>query len=203
MIKKVTALAILAASVTSLSANAETYHPGPYVGGSIGHTSVDWDVLDDLESEGASVDDNDVGYKLFAGYRINNFFAIEGFYADLGKATAAGSGLVGGNTAHASADVDASTFGLSALAIYPINDKVEVFGKVGFNAWDADANASLRIPANGINESASDSDDGTDPMYGVGAAYNIDNLSLRVEFERYELDDANVDMASAGISYKF
>jgi OmpA-OmpF porin, OOP family len=201
---KITALALLAASAASFTVNAEVNQPGFYLGGSVGYTSVDWDTLDDIEDLGASVDDNDIGYKLFAGYRINKFFAVEGFYADLGEATAETSGFVGGNPAQASADINADTFGLAALAIYPINDNFEVFGKVGFNSWNADAKANVQIPADGVNETESESDDGTDPMYGVGAAYIFNNnLSLRVEFERYELDDANVDMASAGIAYKF
>ena len=47
-------------------------------------------------------------------------------------------------------------------------------------------------------------DDGTDVVYGLGAAYNItQNLSVRGEWERYDFDGDDVDLLSVGLAWAF
>tara|TARA_R110001583_G_scaffold192127_1_gene358326 strand:- start:342 stop:890 length:549 start_codon:yes stop_codon:yes gene_type:complete len=175
-------VAVIVAASAPLSVSAAEM----YAGGSFGSTTLDWDALDEAEASGASVDDSDTGFKLFIGSRINENFAVEGFYADLGEATASAPGIT--------AKLDADSFGVAAVGILPVNEKVELFAKIGFQAWDATASAT------GIG---SESDDGTDLMFGAGVSYKINKVTIRGEFEQFQLDDADVNMLSAGVAFTF
>ena len=68
---------------------------------------------------------------------------------------------------------------------------VDLFARVGAIDWNADIDApNLDVRA---------SDDGTDLTYGVGAQFRVWSLSLRAEYERFDISDADtVDMISLG-----
>ena len=163
------ALSILSPSVAS----AEDL----YAGGSFGLTDSDSSAM------GASSDDNDIGLKVFAGYRAHENVAFEAFYVDLGEATATESALD---------EVD--SFGISALGIIPVDENFELFGKVGLHSWEADKRSTFGASADA---------DGTDPTYGIGASYTTGKVSFRAEVERYELKDDDVDMLSIGVEIDF
>lgn len=183
MKKELLGLAIVAALLPAV-ASAE----GGYIGGSIGQTEMDISDADkaELAAVGVSVDDTDTGFKLFAGYRINENFAVEGFYADLGEISAT-DGVD-------SLNIESDSFGASVLGIIPVAENFDLFAKIGFHAWDAELSSTVGVFA---------SADGTDSIYGFGAAYTIEQVSFRAEFERYELDSEDVDMISAGIAVNF
>ena len=68
---------------------------------------------------------------------------------------------------------------------------IDFFGKGGYSTWDA------RI--SGLPD-----DSGSDPAYGVGVAFRIlDRLHVRAEWERFEFDTADADMASLGVDFRF
>jgi hypothetical protein len=48
-----------------------------------------------------------------------------------------------------------------------------------------------------------DSDDGTDPGYGVGARLTFSSIEVRAEYEVFEFEDADVDMATVGFVWRF
>lgn len=184
--KKTLLAASMVAAVSLASAN--TYaadEMGGYVGGSFGKTTSD--ALDYLDAiAGVSVDDSDTGYKVFAGYNFNANFAVEGFYADLGEISATDG------VDKISVDVD--SLGVALLGKLPVGEKAEVFAKVGYQIWDAE------MSENGTKIA---DDDGSDVMYGIGAAYNINNVSIRAEYERFALDDEDVNLLSVGVAYNF
>ncbi|PRY72415.1 putative outer membrane protein [Halomonas ventosae] len=72
-------------------------------------------------------------------------------------------------------------------------------------AWDADFDYRLNTLAGDI--STSDGVDGSDPFYGIGAEYEINQVVLRAEYERYDLSDSGedleIDLVSAGLGYRF
>ncbi|WP_428036148.1 porin family protein [Amphritea sp.] len=179
---------LIVASVVAfslVSANTFAADAGAYVGASLGKTSSS--AFDDFETlPGVSVDDNDTGYKIFAGYKFNTNFSVEGSYTDLGEISAT-DGID-----KVSASVD--TFGVAAVGTLPVNESFGVFAKVGYQAWNVD------LKATGMS---TQSDDGSDVFYGVGAAYNMEAISIRGEFERYDIDGENFDMLSLGIAYNF
>ena len=49
----------------------------------------------------------------------------------------------------------------------------------------------------------SESEDGTDLGYGLGAAFELGPLEVRGEYELYDLDDADLSMLSLGLLYRF
>ena len=75
---------------------------------------------------------------------------------------------------------------------------MSAFGRLGFFMWDADIDVSF----NGLT--GSDSDDGSDPFFGVGAEIALaDRLTLTVEFSRYEALDDDVDFVGVGLRSGF
>src|SRR5690606_12297897 len=91
-------------------------------------------------------------------------------------------------------ETDIDGVSLSALGFLPIGP-VGLFARVGAIDW----NAYLSAP--GI---VSGSDDGTDLTYGVGAQFRVWGLSLRAEYEVFDISDADtVDMISASVTWTF
>ncbi|OYY61841.1 MAG: hypothetical protein B7Y50_02985 [Hydrogenophilales bacterium 28-61-11] len=129
------------------------------------------------------------------------YFAVEGAYTNLGEASANSIITVPG-PAVANVTVEGEAWTVSALGIFPIGDKFSLFGRLGVNFWNADVSATATT--SGASAALSGDDDGTDMVYGVGAAYSFTpNLSVRGEWERYDLYDTDVDRLSAGISWNF
>ncbi|MFC6669688.1 outer membrane beta-barrel protein [Marinobacterium aestuariivivens] len=181
--------ALMGLSIVALLSPSIAMAEGAYVGASYGHTELNLSGSDKraLSNAGISFDETDKGYKVFAGYRVNDYFAAEFFYTDLGQAVFKD----GVDTLKLEAD----TVGVAALGMVPINEYVDLYAKVGFHNWDAD----LNLAGTGISLS----DDGTDPVYGAGINYTVNHISVRFEFERYELDDEDVDLISGGVAYNF
>jgi OOP family OmpA-OmpF porin len=157
-----------------------------------------------VTTSSSSTDDSDFAFKLFGGYKVNKYFALEGSWTDLGEATYSAN-IVAPVSASANANWEASAFALSALGILPLGSQFELFGKVGLTLWDAD----LRVSAAGIEESADE--DGSGAVYGIGANFNFTpNLAIRAEWERYDgigeddtTGESDFDMWSAGLQYNF
>ena len=167
-----------AATVASLLlAPAAQADSGFYIGASVGDTSVE---LDDF-------DESDTSWKAFGGFIFDVpvvDFAIEAAYLDFGSQ--------GGDILQIPAAVDAT--GLGAFGLVGLDFGVfGMFAKVGYVSWDAD------LELGGL----SDSDDGTDPGYGIGFRLNFSSLEVRAEYELFEFEDADVDMATVGVVWRF
>lgn len=147
-----------------------------YVGVGLGQSKVDIDTGSIPAGIDVTYNDTDTSWKAFAGIQLNENFAAEFSYADFGtfKMTASSGGLV------AEQAWDANAFAISMVGILPVNPAFSVFAKVGLAHWSVDTNLTSNF---GAYDSASDS--GDDPVYGVGAQLNIQNMMLRAEFERY------------------
>lgn len=202
--KSLIATAALAGLIAT-PAFAQSYHYNPhagfYLGAGIGYSELDNDTLDWLESIGANTDDSDTGYKLFAGYQFNPYYAVEASYVDLGAASA--SGASGADSAKLTLGMDGYTAAL--VGKLPIASGVSVLGKLGMIAWDADLDLDATI--DGQSYDAHAEEDGTDPYYGIGAEYVIDRFMLRGEYERYDIsesgEDFEIDLISASLGYRF
>jgi OOP family OmpA-OmpF porin len=138
-----------------------------------------------------SCDETDSAYKLFAGYKFNKNFAIEGSYVDFGEFTA--KDAVSGVKARAEVD----SFGIAVMGILPVAKHFDLFAKLGFHSWDTKAVAT------GNNVRATEDDSGTDVVYGLGASYSFtDSVAIRAEWENYDSED-DVNVISAGLTYSF
>ncbi|WP_280553379.1 porin family protein [Halomonas sp. 25-S5] len=202
--KRLIATAALAGLVASPAfAQSYQYNPaeGPYLGAGIGHSSLDNDTLNEWDSYGVSTDDTDTGYKLFAGYQFNPNFAVEASYLDFGDFSASGSS--GPDNANIKLGVDG--FGFALVGKLPIQNGFSVHGKLGMVAWEADLEGNATL--DGSYYRASAGEDGTDPFYGIGAEYEIQQIMMRAEYERYDISDSGedfeIDLFSASLGYRF
>ncbi len=179
--RKTTIVAALAASCSLFSLPTLAADNGIYLGASVGQSSVQYDDLD------LDFDASATGFKVIAGWRFLDWLAIEGNYVDLGS----GDDNVLGERVES--DVDGIT--LSAVGFLPVGP-VDLFARVGAINWNAD----LEAPGLGV----SGSDDGTDLAYGVGAQFRVWSLSVRGEYERFDISDADtVDLISIGVTWTF
>ena len=131
------------------------------------------------------------GWKVYGGYQFNKYFAIEGGYANLNDMTARTGAIV------TNLDTDAWTLG--AVLSYPVTGKLSVMGKLGAAYMLADVNVK-----NGAALTVRGGDDSYEPNYGVGVRYALlDNLNLRVEWERFDRKEYDIDLVTAGVALKF
>jgi hypothetical protein len=167
----------LIATLAVASLPAVAADNGIYLGGSVGQSS--------LQVDDFNYDADSTGYKLIAGWRFLDWLAVEGNYIDFGS----GDDSVDGTRIESEAD----GVSLSAVGFLPVGP-VDLFARVGAVDWSADLSSS------GLG---SESDDGTDLTYGVGAQFRVWSLSIRAEYEIFDIEDADVDMISLGVTWTF
>lgn len=152
---------------------------GFYAGASIGQATIDG--CDGF----TNCDDEDTAWKIFGGWELNPTIAFEAAWVDFGEV----SGSIGSSAVSAKTD----GWTLAAKGSLPLNEQFGVFGKLGMIRWDVEGGGA----ASGID------DDGTDPMYGIGAQYMLtDRLGIIGEWEWYDID-ADVDLLSVDALIKF
>jgi hypothetical protein len=169
--------------------------PGWYAGIAVGDVSPDHDVLDvGIDVRRQTVDD-EVGFKVIAGFHPLKWLAIEANYLDLG--TAIGdldvmcipeAPVCGGTV-----DYDGTAFSLSALLSLSAGP-VDFFARAGVARWSADI-------VEFSNQRLEDS--GTDPVIGAGIQLRLRSFAARFEFERVDLGSSSADVASLGLIYNF
>jgi hypothetical protein len=173
--------AVLSLCLAAMQASAADN--GIYLGGSLGQGGVQ---LNDA-IEGFDYDANSTAYKLIAGWRFLDWLAVEANYVDLGS----GDDLVDDTRV----ETDVSGLTASLVGFLPIGP-VDLFARAGVIDWNADLDVR--------DFDISDSEDGTDFAWGLGAQFRVWSLSLRAEYERFEIKDADtVDMISLGVTWTF
>jgi hypothetical protein len=157
-----------------------------YAGGGISK-----DKLSGFSSQGSNFADIDsTSWKLFAGFRPLNVFAIEADYLDLGSGDftfGQPTCPVGGcPTSH----TDAKAFAGYAVGFLPLPVPfLDVFGKAGLARVKLNGSAVSALPAVSFSTS------GTEFAWGVGAGVHAGNFGARLEYERFNVpraSDANV-----------
>lgn len=179
---------------------------GFYLGTAIGQAKLKNDTLDWLDDLGANTDDKDTAFKLFAGYQFNPNFAVEASFVDFGDFEASAFATDGINVASGNVKASVDGFGFALVGRLPIDAGFSVFGKLGLIAWDGKVSGVARENGTVVFE-GSDSADDIDPFYGIGAEYVVNQVMMRLEFERYDLSDSGedfeIDLISASIGYRF
>ena len=183
--RKTIAAAALATSCSLLSLPALSADNGIYLGASLGQSSVQFD--DNIGGQKLNFDASATGFKAIAGWRFLDWVAVEANYVDLGS----GDDNVQGQRIES----DVNGVALSAVGFVPIGP-VDLFARVGAVNWNADRDAP--------NLGVSSSEDGTDLTYGVGAQFRVWSLSIRGEYEVFDISNADtVDMFSIGVTWTF
>ena len=155
---------------------------GLYLGAGLGQSSVK------ESTSGGTLDATDSAYKAFVGYRFNMIpiidLAVEGGYTDFGKPSQTVSG---GNV-----QVKLHGYDAAGLLIFPLGP-FDLYGKVGMLSWSAD-----------VSGATSSSTTGTDPFYGIGAAFYFWKIGVRAEAEQYKIKDTDrVLMYSLSALFQF
>ena len=132
-------------------------------------------------------DDKDQGFTIFAGYDVNERFAWEVGYNDLGKTVATISDS-GGLTA----DHDTQVLTLAGLIKSdPIAEKATIFVKAGLARIKDEEDIS------GASTSSSSRTD-TNPFFGFGVDFEMSNgLIVRGLYENYGENDGLTDVNSS------
>jgi len=175
---------IMACAITTaiLAVNTAYGQKGLYFGGSIGPsylnksiTDVDWGAID--------LSGNDVSYKLYAGYKLPAFLALEGGYRSLGK------------IADDIAEYNSAGWDIGAKADLSLGP-FQIFGKAG--AFFNDVSVAFKDPLHpDINKN------NTKFMFGFGAGINIQRLGIRAEWESLDMTQGSkLSMLTGGITYR-
>jgi OOP family OmpA-OmpF porin len=150
---------------------AMAHEPGLYLGGAAGVTQ-----YQESCGPGAEVtvpcDDNDEGWRLFAGYQVNSWFAVEGGYADLGTLRAQGGTFT--------QDTESTGFDLVGVFSWQVVNRLYLFGKLGAYR----VRVTSDISDAGATEHRGETSAGF--AYGLGAEYTLGPIGVRGEFVRYD-----------------
>jgi OOP family OmpA-OmpF porin len=170
--------ALLTTIVPALAAAAgpEANPRGFYLGaGAGGSRAEDW-CGPYLDTTVLTCDNSTVGYKLYGGYRFNEFLGVEAAYVDLG--TLRLDALYLGAPVSNSFDLRGGT--LQGVLHLPIGRAFSVFGKAGAIYWD------LKNEASGGGFAGSTKDNGFDVAVGAGGQYFLTrHFALRAEYEYF------------------
>lgn len=200
---------------------------GPYVGAGGGQSMFRSNLPGQIESayagsgltvESASVtDDKDGAWKVYAGWRVHRYAAVELGYLDFGRATTHYDiGVPFQGIARRDGRYELTGIELSGVGILPIADRWAVFAKAGALF------SRLEYDETGVNQfsepaSFSHTNRQTRFLWGLGGSFDVtDALSARLEWQRVEkpgktfaLDDSGngrfdqVDLFSLNVQWQF
>ncbi|WP_372761094.1 outer membrane beta-barrel protein [Pseudoalteromonas sp.] len=179
------ALATLGFNIGAHAAINDFDTPRIYTGIGYGQYSFQFE---DSEND-TDFDDDAQMLKGYVGSQFNEHFSLELAYQNFDEASDIDS----------KAEVDGIS--LAARLAAPITNNFSVYAKGGWLEWDADI--TQKLPVGSITRST----DGGDVFYGAGIEYAFtSNVQVRLEYERYELDDdidPEMDVASVSFQYMF
>lgn len=172
----------------ALAPQAASADSGFYIGGSLGGATIEADFGDTgIPGFPSDIDEDDTAYKVFAGYKFDLpvlDLGVEAGYVDFGAP----------DFDVQSERVELEPTGINLWGIAGIEaGPVDLFAKLGYISWDIEATVQ------GQNLS----DDGSDLGYGLGLSFGLGSLSVRGEYEVYDVEDADVSMLSVGVVYQF
>jgi OmpA-OmpF porin, OOP family len=161
-------------------------------------------------------------FMIFGAYQINRFFAIETMYTTLGEYSRMASGASFFGTVNKTPrtyqtldKLKLDGIGLSALANFPISDRLSAFGNFGSLYWRGKLTHATSFRPVLTSEfspiTSTDTDNGFSPMLGFGAHYRFKHdINLRVAWEEISSVGGNLSTGkskvhsfSIGIKFKF
>ncbi|MBT8067809.1 MAG: DUF11 domain-containing protein [Gammaproteobacteria bacterium] len=209
----VVGLALLGLTLPVTEANAQDDW---YVGVSLGDAGLDYsagDLQQDLSNLGwsinnPSVKESNAAWKAYLGYAFNEYVAVEGGYADLGKVVTQYGVSIPPSQIPA---ILRDTFNIhpyqgdgwfgAAVFTWPVSpDRFNAYARIGMWGWES--NLDVRVISGGSG-SITDRESGTDTMYALGVEWQYnEQWSLTAEWERYKLNEW-LDVPSIGVRFAF
>jgi OOP family OmpA-OmpF porin len=130
-------------------------------------------------------DQRDPAVKVFVGYEVNRYFAVEGGYAWLGEFQATNQ-VTAPTTGALNAEIRVIGLFLDAVGMLPIGERFAALAKVGVVASETRTFRSTSgtvTPAPGTNTNATT--DQANLKYGLGVQFALGKtVTLRAEWER-------------------
>ena len=202
-------ISLMASGLLVAASPAGAADRGFYAGAGIGQMNTE---VDDVLGLNYDFDEDDVGFKVFGGYRFFPWLSAEGAYLDGGSPSIKESR--GGETLRLGIDV----WSLVASAVFalPVGERFELFVKPGIAYWDAETRLDFSSP--NFSDSFREDDNGSAFFLGAGAGFDVtDNFGLRLEYEWFEVApewdsdneefvdelDANAGFLSASFLFRF
>jgi OOP family OmpA-OmpF porin len=191
--------------------NPEWANKAWYIGAGLGQSRANVDdvrLKNSLTANGATLnsfttDERSLGGKLYIGKQLNQYFAIEGGYFDLGKfgfnSTTSGNGVLNGEVGFRGVNLD-------LVGQLPLSQRFSLLGTVGMNYAKASAHFTGNRLFAATNPNPSERK--LNAKVGLGLEYKFSEaLAMRAEVERYRVNDAvgnrgDVDMATLNLVYK-
>lgn len=165
----------------------------------------------DLE---VSTEDSDFGYQLAFGYRFHRYVAGEIALAQYGEtvSTASAQADLGNGFVPASVDLSFSVAGpiFSVVGILPMGEHFEAYARFGYIFATIEREYTEHVNGQtGLRVSAKA--DSQDPIYGVGLAWNVNQVySIRAEYQMLDkvgdpdrTGREDLNMMSVGLLMRF
>ena len=177
----------------------------------IGHSRASIDdprIISGLNASGFGVtginnNQGDTAFNLSLGYRLNNYFAVEGGYFNLGQfgysANTNPAGTLSGNAKF-------SGLALDAVGLWPITPRMTLLGFIGGQYTRTEDSFS---GTGGVHPIPTSNNNGGGYNFGVGAQYKINDwVSMRADAKRYRVNDAvgnrgDIDVYSVSLVFPF
>jgi OOP family OmpA-OmpF porin len=159
---------------------------GLMIGAGLYYGLVDDKIDSDFDFSDVKIDDSSAAYNFMAGYRLNNWLAVDGGYWNLGDYTSDRLPVTGDKV-----KTEVSAWTLGGIASVPLWI-LDVYGRAGVAWWET-------------NTKNGEDDDATDWYYGLGAALNLGgSIDLYAEWVRFDLgSDVNTDIDLLGIGVRW
>ena len=155
-----------------------------YVGASLGSADFDNGI------DGFQLDSGGTAMRFYGGYSFNEHFSVDGGYVDFGQFDAFVDS--GGNPIQISEDADGFLF--AATGSIPLTDKFSLYGRLGAFFWDGES-----LIGN-IDDNVSD----VNAHLAAGLRARIyKNLSVTLDWSRFDLDGTNADLLAIGLQVGF
>jgi OOP family OmpA-OmpF porin len=180
-------IAAVAATLSALPAAAQWYAGAGIGRGNLGVSGTDLTGLTN-----ATVEDGATVWALNMGYRFHPNFALEAGYYDLGKYDFAGrAGVV-----NVTGDAKVESYSISLVAIAPLAEHFDIYGRVGY------AHSKFKFAASGPINSAFAADTQDEATYAVGGHWWF-NKQVGLYAEWMKNDKTEIDNYMAGVTFRF
>lgn len=183
---------------------------GGYIGGEFGI----FDYEEDLTAiaPGAEFDESSTSLKIFGGYRFGDYLGVEADFRtidDLDMTQSIFLPDIGTLNIAVGAKIDATT--IRVLGYLPLSWGSLIYGG-GYFDYDADLVARVSIDGSSlpgpppepipdfeVRDSASD----TGGTAVLGLQWELDKADIRVSYEWFNFEDADVQQIGVGVAYRF
>lgn len=156
--------------------------------------------------KGATIDNKSSAGYIFFGRDFDDNMAVEGFYANLGKAKLSGkTGATFKLEGEEYVFNESTTFTATAKSVgiagkyhFDIYEGTRLSAKIGLHSWEIDGKISSAL------DNISVKDDGVDVMTGLGIEYAAtDKVALMAGMDGFGMEEDTTFMTYVGLKFSF